>query len=206
MTDKAPQKHLTTEEENLEDIHLVKQSQEGDSKAFDKLVLKYNKRIYALVYHMTQDREDSYDLLQDIFTKAYRSIKKFKGKSSFYTWIYTISVNMTINHLKKKKKRANISLDDEDLALTNNSSVNEVTSNSDPRREVDLKTLQIKLNEALKKLSKEHRIVVTLFDIQGVPHAQISKILGVSEGTVRSRLFYAHRNLQSHLEEIKKNF
>lgn len=187
-----------------EDDALVARAQEGDATAFDELVLKHNKRLYGLVYHMTQDREDTYDLLQDIFAKAYRSIKRFKGKSSFYTWVYTIAVNMTINHLKKKKRKATLSLDDEDSGVQNDSSIVDISSRTNPRREADLKILQKKLNEALMNLSEQHRAVVTMFDMQGMPHAQISKVLGVSEGTVRSRLFYAHRNLQSQLEDFKK--
>ena len=81
----------------------------------------------------------------------------------------------------------------------------ELTSTSSPVREADLAELQRRLNEAMMKLSDEHRAVVTMFHIQGMPHAEISKILGVSEGTVRSRLFYANRQLQNYLDEFRKN-
>lgn len=201
---KALKKEKQDTAEVRADDALVARAQQGDPKAFDELVIKHNKRLYGLVFHMTQDREDTYDLLQDVFAKAYRSIKRFKGKSSFYTWIYTIAVNMTINHLKKKKRKATLSLDDEDSGVQNDSSIVDISSRTNPRREADLKILQKKLNEALMNLSEQHRAVVTMFDMQGMPHAQISKVLGVSEGTVRSRLFYAHRNLQSQLEDFKK--
>jgi len=199
----VPKKEKEEEQEVREDDALVIRAQEGDSAAFDELVLKHNKRLFGLVYHMTQNREDTYDLLQDIFAKAYRSIKNFKRKSSFYTWVYTIGVNMTINHLKKKKRKATLSLDDEDLGVKNDSAIVDLASRTDPRREADLKVLQRKLNEALKNLSEQHRAVVVMFDMQGIPHAEISRILGVSEGTVRSRLFYAHKNLKSQLESFK---
>lgn len=198
---------LKKEQERAEDVKedqlLVELAQGGDLAAFDKLVLRHNKRLYNTVYYMTQNRDDSYDLLQDIFAKAYRSIKKFKGKSSFYTWIYTIAVNMTINHLKKKKRQAALSIDDETSGVHNDRVFVSQGAKTDPRREADLKILQKRLNEALMKLSKEHRTVVVLFDIEGMPHSQISSILGVSEGTIRSRLFYAHQNLQTQLEEFK---
>lgn len=188
----------------IEDSELVTRTQAGDAEAFDALILKYSQRLYGLVYHMTSNHEDTNDLLQDIFAKAYRSIGGFQGKSSFYTWIHSISVNMTINFLKKRGRRFHMSLDDIDGGVQNDKEFIELTATSDPVRDNDLLELQQRLNEAMQKLSHEHRAVVTMFDIQGMPHAEISKILGVSEGTVRSRLFYAHRQLQNYLEEFRK--
>jgi len=186
------------------DMEYVARTQAGDALAFDELVVKYTPRLYGLVYNMTSNHEDSNDLLQEIFAKAFRSINGFRGKSSFYTWIHSIAVNMTINFLKKRGRRFQVSLDDVDLNIQNDKEFIELTAGSSPVREADLGELQQKLNEAMLKLSPEHRAVVTMFDIQGMPHAEISKILGVSEGTVRSRLFYAHRQLQGHLEEFWK--
>jgi RNA polymerase sigma factor (sigma-70 family) len=186
------------------DIELVARTQDGDPRAFDELVVKYSPRLYGLVYNMTANHEDANDLLQDVFAKAFRSIKGFRGKSSFYTWIHSIAVNMTINFLKKRGRRFQMSLDDVDLNIQNDKEFIELTSGASPVREADLGELQQKLNEAMLKLSPEHRAVVTMFDIQGMPHAEISKVLGVSEGTIRSRLFYAHRQLQAHLEEFRK--
>jgi len=185
-----------------EDARLVARTQAGDPAAFDALVVKYSPRLYGLVYNMTSNHEDTNDLLQDVFAKAYRSIAGFKGNSAFYTWIHSIGVNMTINFLKKRGRRHQMSLDDMDLGLENSKELAELTAGSDPVREADLSELQIRLNEAMMQLSHDHRAVVTLFDIQGVPHAEIAKILGISEGTVRSRLFYAHRQLQNYLEEF----
>ena len=186
------------------DIDLVARTQRGDARAFDELVMKYTSRLYGLVYNMTANHEDANDLLQEVFAKAFRSISGFRGKSSFYTWIHSIAVNMTINFLKKRGRRFNMSLDDVDLNIQNDKEFIELTASSSPVREADLGELQLKLNESMQKLSPEHRAVVTMFDIQGMPHAEISKILGVYEGTVRSRLFYAHRQLQAHLEEFRK--
>jgi RNA polymerase sigma-70 factor (ECF subfamily) len=186
------------------DIELVARTQQGDARAFDELVVKYTPRLYGLVYNMTSNHEDANDLLQEVFAKAFRSINGFRGKSSFYTWVHSIAVNMTINFLKKRGRRFQMSLDDVDLNIQNDKEFIELTASSSPVREADLGELQLKLNESMLKLSPEHRAVVTMFDIQGMPHAEISKILGVSEGTVRSRLFYAHRQLQAYLEEFRK--
>lgn len=186
------------------DIDLVERARNGDTHAFDELVRKYTPKLYGLVYHMTSNRDDTNDLLQDVFAKAYRSLKRFRGKSSFYTWIYSIATNMTLNFLKKRNRRRTLSLDDVDLTIENDPDYIEATSKSDPVREAGLSELQERLNVAMQQLSVDHRAVVTMFDIQGMPHAEISKILGVSEGTVRSRLFYAHRLLQSCLEDLRK--
>ena len=185
-----------------EDRKLVALAQKGDTAAFDQLVTKYSPRLYGMVYHMTSHKEDANDLLQDVFAKAYRSLARFKGKSSFYTWIYAIGTNMTLNFLKKRKRRMALSLDDVDSGIQNDEAMVDIAHAANPRHQSDVNELQKKLNEAMQSLSDDHRAVVTMFDIQGIPHAEISKILKVSEGTVRSRLFYAHQQLQGHLEEF----
>ena len=188
-----------------EDQRLVARTQEGDASAFDDLVVKYTPRLYGLVYNMTSNHEDTNDLLQDIFSKAYKAIRGFRGKSSFYTWIHSIAVNMTLNFLKKRGRRFQLSLDDVDSSIQSDKEFLEATASTSPVREADLSELQKRLNEAMMKLSDEHRAVVTMFHIQGMPHAEISKVLHVSEGTVRSRLFYANRQLQNYLDEFRKN-
>jgi RNA polymerase sigma-70 factor (ECF subfamily) len=92
-----------------------------------------------------------------------------------------------------------------DAGIHNDPDFIDATTGGDPRDDANLSELQQRLNEALQKLSHEHRAVVTMFDIQGMPHAEIAKILGISEGTVRSRLFYAHRQLQNYLQEFIKH-
>lgn len=186
------------------DFDLVSRAQAGDTRAFDELIVKYSPKLYGLIYNMTSNKEDTNDLLQDVFAKAFRSLPKFQGKSSFYTWIYAIGTNMTLNFLKKRKRRTASSLDEVDSGIQNDPAFVDYTNRANPRKQSDVNVLQEKLNEAMQELSDHHRAVVTMFDIQGLPHAEISRILGVTEGTVRSRLFYAHRQLQGHLQEFRK--
>lgn len=186
------------------DKELVARAQNGDTVAFDELVVKFTPKLYGLVYHMTSNHEDTNDVLQDVFAKAYRALKRFQGKSTFYTWIYSIATNMTLNFLKKRNRRRAMSLDDVDSAIENDPDYIEATSKSDPVREANIGELQERLNIAMQQLSEDHRAVVTMYDIQGMPHAEIAKIVGASEGTVRSRLFYAHRQLQTYLEDFRK--
>ncbi len=186
-----------------EDLPLVHKAQAGDTAAFDELVMKYSQRLYGLVYHMTSNKDDTHDLLQDVFAKAYRSVSKFRGNSTFYTWIYSIAVNMTLNFLKKRKRKAASSFDDVDTGIQNDPAFVDVSHRSNPRRQINIHELQKKLNDAMMTLSEDHRAVVTMFDIQGLAHAEIGKVLGVSVGTVRSRLFYAHQQLRGHLSEFQ---
>jgi len=185
-----------------EDEQLVARAQSGDAAAFDALVVKHSPRLYALVYNMTANHDDTDDLLQDVWAKAYRSIGGFRGQSQFYTWMHSIAANMTINFLKKRGRRWTMNLDDLDNGILQDKEFTELQAVSTPLREADLGEMQQKINEAIMKLTPEHRAVVTMFDIQGLPHADIAKILRISEGTVRSRLFYAHKQLQAWLSEF----
>jgi RNA polymerase sigma-70 factor (ECF subfamily) len=97
--------------EQTDERDLVKHAKEGDLSAYDELVRRYQERIYATIYHMTANHEDTNDLAQEAFIKAYRALKSFKGDSSFFTWIYRIAVNKTINFLKQRRKRIQISPD-----------------------------------------------------------------------------------------------
>lgn len=183
------------------DQDLVARAQQGDTRAFDALILKYGDKLYGLVYNMTSHKEDTHDLLQEIFARAYQSLRSFRGNSTFYTWIYQIAVNLTLNFLKKRKRRSGLSLNDLDSSVQQDPGLIDSTHEANPEKQTNLNELQVKLNEAMQKLSEPHRMVVTMFDIQGMSHGEIARILNVSEGTVRSRLHYAHLQLQSALQE-----
>ena len=180
---------------------LVRRARRGDLEAYDDLVRRYQERIYATIYHMTANHEDANDLAQDTFIKAYQALKSFKGGSSFYTWVYRIAVNKTINFLKQRKSRSHMSLNDLDFNAEHDPDLVALVSDKTPRREANLKELQEKLNEALQKLSEPHRLVVTLHDVQGLAHEEIAEIMDCNIGTVRSRLFYARQQLQGYLSD-----
>lgn len=184
-----------------EDLALVARVQAGEMAAFDALTRKYRERIYSIVYNITSNREDASDLTQDAFVKAFTSISRFKGKSSFFTWLYRIAVNCALTHIKKNRFRRFFSFDniDEEMAPTE---IVENLSQKDPGgdRTSQLSELQEKLNEALQKLSPKHRTVVILFEIEGLSHQEIAEIMHTSEGTVRSRLHYAKAQLQADLQ------
>jgi RNA polymerase sigma-70 factor (ECF subfamily) len=195
-------REMEQDQSRREDEELVSRARTGDAAAFDALVVKYSPRLYALVYNMTANHEDTDDLLQEVWTKAYRSLGGFRGKSQFYTWLHSIAANTTVNFLKKRGRRWTMSLDDVDNGILQDKEFVELQATSTPVRETDLGEMQKKINEAMMHLTPEHRAVVVMFDIQGMQHAEIAKVLGISEGTVRSRLFYAHKQLQAWLSEF----
>lgn len=184
------------------DAELVARVQAGDVQAFDHLVRKYRERLFSIVYNLSSNREDAADITQEVFIKAFSSIKRFKGNSAFFTWLYRIGVNTTLSHLKKNRLRRFFSLE----------SIQEDGASADVLEALALKhktekgallsELQEKLNEALQKLSPKHRTVVILFEIEGLSHQEIADIMGCSVGTVRSRLHYAKQQLQGFLQEF----
>ena len=186
------------------EVELIRRARRGDLEAYDELVRRYQERIYATLYHMTSNHEDANDLAQEAFIKAYHALKSFKGGSSFYTWVYRIAVNKTINFLKQRKNRSSLSLNDLDFNVEHDPDLVALISDKTPRREVNLTELQEKLNEAMQKLSEPHRLVVTLHDVQGLSHEEIAKIMDCNIGTVRSRLFYARQQLQAYLSDYLK--
>ena len=123
--------------------------------------------------------------------------------TSFYTWLHSIAVNHARNFLKKRNRRMTYSLDDDEYGDHTEKDMNmaDETDGADPERRTHLNELQLKINEALKKLSTKHREVVVLHDVKGLNHTEISALLGISEGTLRSRLHYAHKELQGLLAE-----
>lgn len=193
---------MSEESRERTEAQLVAAAQAGDVHAFDELLQRVHSRIYALLYHMTSNKEDAEDLLQEVFMKAYESLPKFRGHSSFYTWVYRIGVNKAINFVKKRKRKAALSLDHVDLGVERDPAFVALVSGDTPFRQTNLNELQKKLNEALQTLSEKHRIVVVMHDIQGIPHNEIADMLDCSPGTVRSRLFYARQQLQAELSDL----
>ncbi|MDK2856936.1 MAG: hypothetical protein PWQ29_27 [Verrucomicrobiota bacterium] len=196
----------TSEQQKTEadDLDFVHRAQAGDHAAYEELVRRYHGKIYGLVYSMTSNREDAEDLTQEVFVKAWKALGRFREQSGFYTWIYRIALNRTINFRKKRNRRQNVSFDEFDPDIKQAESYKEFSSKGSVLRKMSLGEFQKKMNEALLRLSEKHRAVVVMHDVQGMPHADIARITRCSEGTVRSRLFYARKQLQMELAEFMK--
>jgi RNA polymerase sigma-70 factor (ECF subfamily) len=196
----SPNHTLNTEALKL-DV-LVENAINGSFEAFDKIMVHYRERMYGVIYNMTLNHSDAADLTQETFVKAFRSISKFKRKSSFFTWLYRIGVNLTLTFLKRKRNRKFFSFEQFFGDSLNEGQKGELASNEiNSAKSTMLNELHEKLNEALSRLSDKHRTIVILYEIDGLSHKEISQIMKCTQGTVRSRLHYAKIQLQSMLSE-----
>lgn len=180
---------------------VVQKVQAGNVGAFDVLVQRYREKIFSVIYNMTSNREDASDLTQDTFIKAFQAIGRFKGKSSFFTWIYRIAINTSMTFLKKRNRRRYISYEKIDEEVSSSEIFERLTAKGQTEKGALIQELQEKLNDSLQKLSPKHRTVVVLHEIEGLEHAEIAEITKTSVGTVRSRLHYAKQQLQSYLQD-----
>jgi RNA polymerase sigma-70 factor (ECF subfamily) len=186
-----PQEVSVKASQRFEDLELARRSQAGDTEAFGELVTKYRAKIFTMVYRMVCNENDAWDLAQEGFLKAWRSIQQFQGKSSFYTWLYSLTVNLTIDSLRRKGRRVEVELDD---AIP--------SSLPSPRANYHRNEIRQHINAALAQLSPKHRAVIILKEIEDLQYQEIAKILNLSIGTVMSRLFYGRKQLQSILRPI----
>ncbi len=186
------------------DTLIVQEVRAGNVAAFDQLVLKYRERVYAVVYNLTSNREDAADLTQDAFIKAFQSINRFGGQSSFFTWLYRIAVNTAHTHLRKNRLRTFFSIEQASEEEKTPEWLGQLAVEAGAEKEIFARDLRQRLNEAFQKLSIRHRTVITLFEIDGLSHAEIAEVMECSEGTVRSRLHYAKLQLQADLHDLLK--
>ena len=183
--------NVTSSLQQFEDLELTRRSQAGDTEAFGELVTKYRAKILAMLYGMVRDENDAWDLAQEGFLQAWRSIHRFEGRSSFYTWLYRLTVNLAIESLRRKGRREEVELDD---AIP--------CSLPSPRANYQCTEIRQQVNAALAQLSPEHRAVIVLKEVEELQYQEIADILNLSIGTVMSRLFYGRKKLQSLLRPV----
>jgi RNA polymerase sigma-70 factor, ECF subfamily len=185
---------------------LVKRCQAGDCDAFNQLVVRYRTKAFMMVYGMVQNEQDAWDLAQDGFLKAWKSIHRFKGESSFYTWLYRIMTNVTIDSLRRKGIHGEAEFDDR-IAPGNIEPASRTTPSVDllPHQKLQQRDIRQRINEAIEKLSPEHRAVIVMKEMEDLQYSEIAEILGCSIGTVMSRLFYARKKLQAQLRDVYEN-
>ena len=179
------------------DKELVNLCAQGDSAAFEKLVARHQRAVYGIVSRMIYNKDDVDDMAQDIFVLAYRSIRSFRGESSFATWLHRIAVNATLKYMKRGKSRQTVSLDDPETAL------GEFLTASNQASPADMAGAGER-NEAVRKaieaLPAKQRIVVTLHYFEEYTCEEIAEILHCSTGTVWSRLHYSCKKLRGQLD------
>jgi len=186
---------------NTDDKVLVARCKDGDPEAFRVLVQKYERRVHSIVVGMVRDREEAWDLTQEVFIKVYRHIGKFEGVSSLYTWIYRITVNLCIDYLRKKRM-AKVEYDDtRSHQAPEGISIPSGHSEDAPPQRLLREELVSKVNSSLERLSAKHKQIIILREVEGLAYQDIADVLGISIGTVMSRLFHARRNMQRALEK-----
>jgi len=184
-----------------DDFELVRASRDGDQEAFGELVRKYQGKIYSLAYGMVGNHADADDLAQEIFLKTYRNIKKFRFKSSFYTWLYRIATNTIISRRKKLRGDSHLELKPQVLDIEGSPYLATRLGGEKGDRAMSSKEMKKDIYRAIDTLSDKHKEVVVMHDIEGIPNSEIAQILSISQGTVRSRLHYARERLQKELSE-----
>jgi len=192
---------------NIDDALLVKQCWQGDSAAMERLILKYQNRIYNVILKICADPDDAAELTQETFVKVIENIDKFQGRSSFYTWAFRIAVNLTLNYCQRNARLGFSSLDAEQEKYYSQTTrvLKEFLSDDsspDPAAVVQHRELCEIAVQSLMKLDDAQRAVVVLRDIEGMSYAQIANVLDIELGTVRSRLSRARKKLRQILEAI----
>jgi RNA polymerase sigma-70 factor (ECF subfamily) len=194
---------------NIDDSVLVERSRTGDLEAMERLILKYQSRIYNVILKMCGNPDDAAELTQETFVKVIESIEKFKGRSSFYTWVFRIAVNLTLNYCQRNAKMATCSLDAEENESDSQTrhGLKEFLSDdsvADPAVLAQRRELCDLAITALLRLEEPQRAVMVLRDIEGMNYTEIAEVLNIELGTVRSRLSRARSHLREILEAMQK--
>ena len=183
--------------DEISNSELVRKSQLGDKAAFEQLVIRHQDLVFSLAYKLTGNREMANDVAQEAFIRAWKAIEKFRGDSTFSTWIYRITVNTAWTLRKKAKKHITLNIDDtyEPIVIDEKKDPELVAINSD---------LSSVLINALDKIPIEQRIIVELKNIEGRSHKEIADYLDISVTAAKVRLHRAHQKLRQILEEVER--
>ena len=185
------------------DLELVARSQAGDTSAFNELVIRYRNRAFSMIYNMVRNEQDAWDFTQDGFLKAWKSIARFRGQSSFFTWLYRILMNVAIDGLRKKHIESGTEFDDQiGLRDIDPSATTAPKAEMLPAAKISDKEIRQRIDEAISRLSPEHRAVIVMREIDGLEYSEIAEHMECSLGTVMSRLFYARKKLQATLKDV----
>lgn len=185
------------------DQQLVERAQRGDKRAFDLLVIKYQRKLARLLSQFIRDAAEVEDVTQETFIKAYRSLSSFRGDSAFYTWLYRIGINAAKNFLVAQKRRASTTTNEFDIEVAENfeegSQLRELNT---PENELMSKQIAQTVHQTLQALPEELRSAITLREIEGLSYEEIASIMSCPTGTVRSRIFRAREAIADKLQSV----
>ena len=185
------------------DHDLVQRVQAGDTAAFRMLFDKYHRRAFAVAMGVVKNEDDALDAVQEAFVKVHKNIHKFQGSSSFYTWLYRIVMNVSIDHVRRTSRRRSLDFDEralhEESEVAGDGALVPSVTNSNPGKAALRRELGGAIQAALQELPEHHRAVIVLREIEGMSYEEMAEALEVPKGTVMSRLFHARKKMQAAL-------
>lgn len=192
---------MSTSNQTGTDQQLVKQVQQGDKRAFDLLVLKYQHKIIGLIGRYVYDPNEAMDVAQEAFIKAYRALPNFRGDSAFYTWLYRIAINTAKNHLVARGRRPpDVDVDSEDAQYFENSHALKEVEN--PENHLFKQELEEAVYKALAQLPDDLKTALTLREFEGMSYEDIAQVMDCPVGTVRSRIFRAREAVDKVIQPV----
>jgi RNA polymerase sigma-70 factor, ECF subfamily len=190
----------------IDDLTLVKRVRSGDQRAFRTLVERYQRKVYAVALGMLKDKEEAMDVSQEAFVKVYKYLEHFKGDSSFYTWLYRITVNVCIDVIRKRGgggRGEDVEFDETQAFDTAEAQIGALGTRlgTNPQKSALRRELAEKIQEALEQIPEKHRAILLLREVEGMSYEELSRTLEIPKGTVMSRLFHARAKVQKILSE-----
>jgi RNA polymerase sigma-70 factor (ECF subfamily) len=190
---------LEREHESEQDRQLIVRAQGGDSGAFRLLVERHQRRVFAIALGLVRDEQDAREIAQEAFLRVHKGLAQFHGGSSFFTWLYRIVTNLSIDLMRKPSRREAelhfaLEIDDNDAALL-------PPAENDPYDAVRRTQLSARINDALEQLPPYHRGVILMREVEGMSYEEMAEAMHVSKGTIMSRLFHARKKLQRALSD-----
>ena len=187
-----------------DDFSLVRRAQAGDQRAFAVLVERYQRKAYGVAVGLLKDREEAMDVAQEAFVKVYKYLDHFKGDSSFYTWLYRITVNLCIDRRRRRGGDPRDQVEfDEAVRREDEGEVGVLGSRlgSNPQKAALRAELMAQIEAALQQIPEKHRAILLLREVEGMSYEDLAKTLKIRKGTVMSRLFHARKKMQSLLSQ-----
>ncbi|PRC92218.1 RNA polymerase sigma factor RpoE [Solimicrobium silvestre] len=190
-----------TTERDVDQV-LVECVQAGDKRAFELLVVKYQRKLMRLILYFVKDHAEAEDVMQETFIKAYRALPNFRGESAFYTWLYRIGVNSAKNHLISQRRRVPTSTDSDAQEAETFKDAGGLRESNTPESILASKQLAATVNEAMNALPEDLRIAISLREIEGLSYDEIADMMDCPIGTVRSRIFRARESIANKIRPL----
>lgn len=203
----SKRKHIALAPVQIEDRELVERAAAGDSDAFSDLVTRHYDRAMRVAFGLVKSQAEAEDVVQDAFVKVYSRLGEFRAASGFYTWLYRIVVNLSIDRLRRRRRERRVDIEDEDFrtTLSHGRSLAPRFEDTDPRLNLQQRQLRQRIREAYEALPEIHQAVILLREVEGLSYTEIAASLGIRKGTVMSRLFHARRSMQESLLDMERD-